>query len=152
MNPDVLKTLKPLKAMFLLGHKILEDKYQSVCMEYKFMDLFGFNYNGESCEIEIKTSDYDFHKEFAKGSKVKKHDKYLNNKEFTPTFFYFMVNKPASRAALKQIELRKLPYGLIVYDGLKGTHEVVIESQRLSEQKFVGKFNEYEGIDFRHKI
>lgn len=151
MNREYLKTIKPVDAMFELGTSILKKEFEVVQEEYAHMDLFAFNPNGDSCEIEIKCGQYDILKEMGKISKKQKHFNYCKKVGFVPTRFYFFVLKPCMKTALTFLDKYKLPYGLLVYDTNKGIGYLVRKSARLSEQPFAGEVNAYNGREYFHR-
>lgn len=151
---------KPSFYMFKHGRALLNREFENVVEEFHYMDLFGFNLNGESCEIEVKVADYDFHKEFTKKSKVEKHSKYLHcvaHKEkspyWCPTRFYFMVLQNLTTRALTKIDNKGLPYGLIEYNSLSGEITIIRKSKKLTHKKFLGELPIYnKQRDNRHSL
>ena len=149
---DYLKTIRPVDAMFKLGEAILKKEFEHVETEYAFMDLFGCNHNGDSCEIEIKCGDYDLYKELVKPSKVAKHTNYLAGVGFVPTRFYFLVLQPVERKAIAWMDKHSLPYGLLVFNSNNGHGYMARKSQKLSDLPFLGEVNYYKDhFDFGHK-
>lgn len=150
--------MKPVDAMFKHGRAMLEAEFKEVREEFEFMDLFGFTVDGDTCEIEIKTADYDFHKEFKRKSKVEKHAKYMDvffngADHFCPTRYYFLVNKNMTDLVLRKLREKGLPYGILQYDTLKDRISLVKKSERLTKKRFLGEFNQYitKARDFKHK-
>ena len=143
--------------MFEHGKALLRKEFDHVFEEFEHMDLVGFNEGGDSCEIEIKVADYDFYKEFKKESKLAKHGMYLcefGRKDgfyFCPTRYYFMVLSNFTVRALKYLNQKMLPYGLIEYNSLKDRVLIIKKSERLTEQKWDGLLPECRGRDYRHK-
>lgn len=148
--------IKPSGHMFRIGRELLKSEFQEVHEEFNAMDIFGFTPHGDSCEIEVKVADYDFHKEFKKESKVKKHAGYMfayaTGKGFVPTRFYFFVLSNLTKRALAKIEAKQLPYGLIEYNSSSGEYRIVKKSEKLTSKPFLGELGlSVPKKDFKHK-
>jgi len=135
---------KPFNIMVGLGQALLNQEFSVVEQNFRLMDLFGYNPNGHSCEIEIKVNDYDFYKEFSKPSKKKKHQMYEKNKDrkfgFCPRRFYFFVPYTMEKRALKwmkQFEWYK-NYGLLTYNHFSREVRVAKKSNILNRFPFRG--------------
>ena len=126
-----------------VGAELLSQEFSQVRKEFCFMDLFGYDWDGDCCEIEVKLNDYDFHKEFTKPCKMAKHDHYRrarrNQSGFCPTRYYFLVPRSFRNRALSRIIREKPYYGLITYCHLNKRAVIARKSKRLTEKKFIGK-------------
>lgn len=123
--------MKPVEEMKLFAKSWLEETYENVHFEYQHKDVFGFDKDGDSTEIEIKVADYDFYKEFRRKSKVRKHIHYVQGID-APTYFYFYVLSNFTERAIKGIDEFKLPYGLIEYNSLTKMTNIVRKPTRLT--------------------
>lgn len=136
---NILAQIKPVDAMFLIGQKLLEKEFDNVFIEFNGMDIFGFNNNGESTEIEVKTACYDLYKEVV--NKKMKHQNYKKARPFTPTRFYFFINKNLEERARRFLKKHNLSYGLITYNPLSGDYNIAKKSDKLSEEGYQGELN-----------
>ncbi len=135
---------RPTDLPYSLATQLLKDEFNIVIQEFNLMDVFGYDANKDCCEIEIKCSDYDFHKEFTKPCKLAKHAAYQRSaallEGFCPTRFYFMVPESFRLRAMNRINktLWYKHYGLIVYSRFWNVCKIVKKSERLTEIPFDG--------------
>lgn len=151
--------MKPADQMRQIAKDMLAKEFENVATEHcKFlgrktasrpaklvMDVFGWTEGGDSCEIEIKVADYDFHKEFTKPIKKAKHRYYrsANSDKFVPTRFYYFVLSNLTDRALKRIKRHRLPYGLIEFNSLTGEVKIVRKSERLTRDQNDNQENDH---------
>lgn len=136
---------KPTEKMLKLGKQLILKEFPNVLLEFNFMDIFGYDTtSGHTVEIEVKCSDYDFHKEFTKPCKIRKHNQYRRNRykknKFCPRRFYIMVPTNLEHRALKRIKETEWykNYGLIVFDINTNNLRIVKKSNILSRNVFKG--------------
>lgn len=133
-----LVKMKRSQRLYQIGRELLKKEFAFVKTEFNHMDLFGFNFGGDSCEIEVKVADYDFYKEFNKFEKQCKHSAYKNIPEVCPTRFYFLVLHNMAEKALRKIEAELPKYGLITWCPYEDQVRILKKSERLSEVPFQG--------------
>lgn len=143
-----------LERMYKKARQLLLEEFKHCRTEFQYKDAFGFDPNGDSCEIEIKLNDYDFFKEFTKPSKKDKHEAYLNRPDLCPTRFYFMVPRIIWDRALARINDTPIMnrYGLIVYDPFMDSVKIVKKSEKLSDFPFRGQMLDKPFSDQRLKM
>lgn len=144
--------------MFQIGRELLLREYDNADEEFCFMDIFGYTHGGECCEIEVKVADYDFHKEWKKPSKLAKHAQYWGvaknqTDNFAPNIFYFFTLSNIEGLVLKRLDELKVPYGLITYNSLKDTFEIVRKAQKIHTRKYQGEVLSFDEDfkDYKHK-
>jgi len=136
----------PKERMYFHAKRLLEREFEFVVEEKYLKDAFGFDIGGDSCEIEIKVCDTDFHKEFTKLSKSFKHDFYREASQAgslgVPTRFYFMVPLKYKDMALSRMYVGSgyWRYGLITYCRLFDECEIVRKSGTISHENFHGEY------------
>lgn len=129
--------------MYLAGAELLHKEFETVLREDNFMDLFAFNNNGDSCEIEVKVNDYDFYKEFTKPCKRSKHLAYKYHARmpygFCPTRYYFMVPWTLEHRAITRIRKELSHYGLITYHQSTCKVKIIRKAKRMHEKPYIGE-------------
>lgn len=134
--------------LFQAGKEWLSKHYSEVQEELNFMDLFGFNLDSESCEIEVKMADYDLYKEKAKECKVFKHKSYAQNDMFCPTYFYFLVPTNLVKKCVKFCETYFPNYGVMEF--VDNTITIHKAAERLTERTFQGELLQFKQRDRKH--
>jgi len=78
-------------------------------------DIIGCNFNGGyTWEIEVKRSRNDFLQDFV--NKAKKHQMYLEGRNGTPNYFYFLGGRRLAKEMKVYMEHNDMPYGVLSVD------------------------------------
>ena len=147
---------KPVYYMFQEARVMLAREFSEIRQEFNHMDVFGYNQNGDCCEIEVKVADYDFYKEWGKAGKVHKHKSYRqaakHRRGFCPNRFYFMVMTNLEERAIKKLDATKSPYGLITYNSLTHEINIVRKSEKLTDKPFDGEISNIPYKEYSHGL
>jgi hypothetical protein len=150
MSSNLTNIIKPVDAMFIIGHHLLTKEGFQVYEELNGMDLFGINNEQNTIEIEIKSNCYDLYKEHVK--KAKKHWDYNSTYPSGPNRFYFLVNKTIVEKTFRYIKKQGWDkYGIIYYDVNSGEFDIAKKGELLHEVQFDGGLAEKPFNDFKHK-